>query len=142
MDDDDMLHKDAVKQIQDCCKEKTKLKVCGFKNGVTWNVKENTYAQYWRKCDIGFIGIGESLISDVKFYKQTGFHIFSFAPSIIRTEIIKKSFNPEWQIIQNIFPSFIYSRYSDQSSMHIKGWVKRTHFSKNTVEKKIIKKYF
>jgi hypothetical protein len=159
LDDDDLLHVNAINQIQQSINNETLLKVFGFNNGCSFY--ENKYFEMSPDYKgLGFIALGMSLIYNYKIYNKIkltvlnmgGMHV-NFKQTLIDNWIPKfneiKSINDDylksenfWMDKTNKFPSYIYNRndYSD-SKRKMKDNFK-PHFSNFEVGEDIIKKHF
>jgi hypothetical protein len=157
---DDLLHKDAVKQIQESISESTLIKVFGFSNGCS-HYNKNFYEMNPNYYNSGFIALGLSVIYNYKIYKNSHFSVLNlcgthsnFRESMKKTyseiaskikEIPDTYFNSLefWEEKNNEFPSYIYNRNELSDSKRKVGTNKfKPHFSDKRIDSEIIKKYF
>lgn len=160
IDDDDLLHTNAVKQIQESITESTLIKVFGFSNGCSLYNKD-FYEMNLNYNHNGFIALGLSVIYNYKIYKNSHFSVLNlcgfhsnFRENMKKTyseiaskikEIPDRYFDSTdfWEEKNNEFPSYIYNR-NDLSDSKRKAGVNKfkPHFSDKRIDSEIIKKYF
>lgn len=141
LDDDDMLYKNAVKDIQTF--SNIKFRVVGFQNGCTLEYKKNRpfifSSNYANK---GMIALGMSLIQNLNLYPKVEYTIYSGDHTKFKNVIIDKIcdsymldkndsyFETEifWKCIKKDYPLFIYTRHK-KSDSYRKAKIKKLHFT-------------
>ena len=152
IDDDDMLYKNAINDIQKSFDKNVIIKFFGFKNGVTMDSKNKCMLFSSNYGGRGMIALGFSLIVNFKKLGYVDFNIHCGDHTRVRNKFLDK-YNKDnilglndmylkstmfWECKENKFPSFIYYRHTESHSFKSNF----VHFTKNEVPYKVVEEKF
>lgn len=157
-DDDDMLYKNAIDDIQNSINENTLIKYFGFKNGCTFDYNTDELYAFNKKSDDGMISIGISMIVNLSVYGILPFNIYWGHHSKMRGEFIEIKLpeinkiyqltedylngNNFWETKITKFPTWVYVRHDQSKSAFIGRFESKLHYSNIPIEKDIINEKF
>lgn len=145
LDDDDMIYKNAIKDIHNSIEENTVFKVFGFKNGVTKIINQKGFYEFKPSYgNNGMLAILKTLIVNCKICKRVP-NIYTLGDHTKTKENINKNYkslfnidempNDYWHFDTHTNPAWIYTRHNLNDS-------KGRHRTDIEVEESIIKKMF
>lgn len=155
LDDDDMLYCNGIKDIQDSINENTLIKYFGFENGCTLDLSTGEYFKFNRKSKVGMIGIGVSMVVNLKKYGILPYSVYHAKHTTLREDFLQnkiKELNkvyplPQkyldstdfWEPKKTSFPAWVYIRHPQSKSTAIG---RRIHYTNIAINEEVIHEKF